>query len=460
MDLMNSLFQPYLDPFVIVFNDDILVYSRSEDEHVDHLRASVAFLGHIVSDGGIKVDTQKIEAVKSWPRPTTLTEIRSFLGLAGYYRRFVEGFSSLSAPLTKLTQKATKFQWTEACEQSFQELKNRLTLAPVLAFLEGPDDYVMNCDASAVELGCVLMQHGKVIAYTSRQLRKHERNYPTHDLELAAVVHALKIQRHYLYGVHVDIFTDHKSLCSRATRQDYVRGTLFVYSIHPGSTKMYHAIKEVYWWNDMKKNIVEYVAQCPSCQQVKIEHQKPGGLMLTMEIQTWKWKAINMDFITGLPRSHRKFDSIWMIVDRLMKSAHFLPVRSTYTAEDYAKLFIKEIVRLHGVPISIISDRGAQFTAHFWRCRSPIWWFDVGESRLRGPDLVQLAIEKVMLIRERLLTAQSRQKSYFDVRRRDLEFGVDDWVFLKVSPIKGVISLLLTVGTDREHGSPYSLVDA
>ncbi|XP_070025697.1 uncharacterized protein [Nicotiana sylvestris] len=127
-----------------------------------------AFLGHIVSDKGIKVNTQNIEAVKSWPRPTTPTEIRSFLGLAGYYRSFVEGFSSLSAPLTKLTQKATKFQWTEAYEQSFQELKNRLTSVPVLALPEGLDGYAMYCDASSVRLGCVLMQYGKVIVYDSR----------------------------------------------------------------------------------------------------------------------------------------------------------------------------------------------------------------------------------------------------------------------------------------------------
>ena len=173
---------------------------------------SVAFLGHIVSDAGIVVDTQKIEAVKTWPRPMTPTEVRSFLGLAGYYRRFVKGFSSISAPLTKLTQKAAKFQWTEACEHSFQELKDRLTSAPVLALPEGSEGYVVYCDASGFGVGCVLMQHGKVIAYASSQLRKHEKNYPTYDLELAAVVHALKIWRHYLYGVHVDIFTDHKSL--------------------------------------------------------------------------------------------------------------------------------------------------------------------------------------------------------------------------------------------------------
>ncbi|MCF6774909.1 hypothetical protein L3H44_10990, partial [Corynebacterium sp. MC-12] len=234
MDLMNRVFKPFLDVFVIVFIDDILVYSKSEEDHANHLQQvlqvlhdrqlyakfskcefwlnSVAFLGHIVSDEGIRVDSQKIEAVKDWPRPTTPTEVRSFLGLAGYYRRFVEGFSSISAPLTKLTHKATKFQWNDACERSFQELKDKLTSALVLVLPEGTEGYAVYCDASGVGLGCVLTQHGRVIAYASRQLRPHEKNYPTHDLELAAVVFALKIWRHYLYGVHVDIYTDHKSL--------------------------------------------------------------------------------------------------------------------------------------------------------------------------------------------------------------------------------------------------------
>lgn len=234
MDLMNRVFKQYLDMFVIVFIDDILVYSRSEEEHASHLRivlqtlkdqelyakfskcdfwlSSVAFLGHIVSSEGIKVDPQKVEVVKKWPRPMTPTDIRSFLGLAGYYRRFVENFSSIAAPLTRLTQKKTKFLWSETCEGSFEKLKDRLTSAPVLTLPEGTEGFVVYCDASRVGLGCVLMQHGKVVAYASRQLKNHEKNYPTHDLELAAVVFALKIWRHYLYGVHVDIFTDHKSL--------------------------------------------------------------------------------------------------------------------------------------------------------------------------------------------------------------------------------------------------------
>jgi len=153
----------------------------------------VAFLGHVVSRNGIEVDPQKIEAVKQWLRPASATEIRSFLGLAGYYRRFVEKFSLNSAPLTRLTPKNVKFQWSEVCEKSFLELKKRLTTTPILAVPSGSGGYTVYCDASRVGLGCVLMQHGKVIVYASRQLKKHEHNYPTHDLEMAAVIFALKI---------------------------------------------------------------------------------------------------------------------------------------------------------------------------------------------------------------------------------------------------------------------------
>ncbi|KAL0543800.1 hypothetical protein IC582_018905 [Cucumis melo] len=154
----------------------------------------VTFLGHVVSSEGVSVDPAEIEAVTSWPRPSTISEIRSFLGLAGYYRRFVEHFSRIASPLTQLTRKGTPFVWSPACESSFQELQQKLV------------------DASKKGLGCVLMQQGKVVAYVSRQLKSHEQNYPTHDLELAAVVFTLKIWRHYLYGEKIHIFTNHKSL--------------------------------------------------------------------------------------------------------------------------------------------------------------------------------------------------------------------------------------------------------
>ncbi|VVA41094.1 PREDICTED: retrotransposon, partial [Prunus dulcis] len=234
MDLMNRVFRPYLDHFVIVFIDDILVYSQTLEGHKKHLRLvlrtlrrkqlyakfskcqfwldRVIFLGHVISAEGIYVDPQKVEVVVNWVQPTSVTEIRSFLGLAGYYRRFVEGVASIAAPLTRLTRKDVAFEWTEECEQSFQELKKRLTTAPILALPDNAGNFVIYSDASLQGLGCVLMQHDRVIAYASRQLKKHEQNYPVHDLELAAVVFALKIWRHYLYGETCQIFTDHKSL--------------------------------------------------------------------------------------------------------------------------------------------------------------------------------------------------------------------------------------------------------
>ena len=172
----------------------------------------ISFLGHVVSKDGISVDPDKVDAVANWRRPSTVTEIRSFLGLAGYYRRFIEGFSKIALPLTKLTQKGVKFEWSDDCECSFQELKNRLVSAPILTIPSGSGGFVVYSDASHQGLGCVLMQHGRVVAYASRQLKPYERNYPTHDLELAAVVFALKIWRHFLFGETCEIFTDHKSL--------------------------------------------------------------------------------------------------------------------------------------------------------------------------------------------------------------------------------------------------------
>ena len=215
MNLMNRVFKDFLDSFVIVFIDDILIYSKTEAEHEEHLhqvletlRANklyakfskcefwlkkVTFLGHVVSSEGVSVDPAKIEAVTNWPRPSTVSEIRSFLGLAGYYRRFVEDFSRIASPLTQLTRKGIPFVWSPACESSFQELKQKLLSTPVLTVSDGSGSFVIYSDASKKELGCVLVQQGKVVAYASRQLKSHEQNYPTHDLELAAVVFAMKI---------------------------------------------------------------------------------------------------------------------------------------------------------------------------------------------------------------------------------------------------------------------------
>ncbi|GKE13816.1 putative reverse transcriptase domain-containing protein [Tanacetum coccineum] len=234
MDLMNRVCKPYLDKFVIVFIDDILIYSKDEKEHEEHLKAilgllkeeklyakfskcefwipKVQFLGHVIDSRGIHVDPAKIESIKDWASPKTPTEIRQFLGLAGYYRRFIEGFSKIAKSMTKLTQKGIKFDWGEKEENAFQLIKQKLCSAPILALPEGSEDFVVYCDASHKGLGAVLMQREKVIAYASRQLKVHEKNYTTHDLELGSVVFALKIWRHYLYGTRCTVFTDHKSL--------------------------------------------------------------------------------------------------------------------------------------------------------------------------------------------------------------------------------------------------------
>ncbi|GJZ83262.1 putative reverse transcriptase domain-containing protein [Tanacetum coccineum] len=205
----------------------------------------VQFLGHLIDSQGLHVDPAKIEAAKNWTSPTTPTEVHQFLGLIGYYRRFIK---------------------------AFQLLKQKLYEAPILALPEGNDNLVVYCDASLQGLGAVLMQREKVIAYACRQLKPHEENYTTHDLELGA---------------------------------------------------------KLYWWPNMKAIIAEYVSKCLTCSRVKAECQKPSGLLVQPEIPMWKWERITMDFVTKLPKTSTGHDAIWVIVDRLTKSAHFIPIRVT-----------------------------------------------------------------------------------------------------------------------------------
>ncbi|GJR27034.1 putative reverse transcriptase domain-containing protein [Tanacetum coccineum] len=417
-DILKTAFRTRYGHFeFIVMPFGLTNAPATREEHEVHL-------GHVINGDGIHVDPSKIEVVKNWKAPRTSSEVRSFLGLAGYYRRFIENFSKIAKPLTVLTQKT---------------------------LFDGQKDSIVYYDASGLGLGCVLMQRGKVIAYASRQLKIHEKNYTTHDLELGAVVFALKIWRHYLYGTKSVIYTDHKSLqhifsqkelnmrqrrwielfsdydceiryhpgkanvvADALSRKERVKpkrvramnmtlqssikdkilaaqkeacdesaglqkgldemielrsdGALYYldqiwvplkgdvrtlimdeaykskYSVHLGADKMYYDLKDRYWWSGMKKDIAVY-------------------------------EGIAMDFVTKLPRTSSGHDTIWVIVDRLTKSAHFLPMREDYKMDRLARLYLNEIVARHS-------------------------------------------------IKDRLKAARDRQKSFAGKRRKPLEFNV------------------------------------
>nr|GEY00187.1 hypothetical protein [Tanacetum cinerariifolium] len=606
-DLMNRIFHEYLDKFVIVFIDDILVYSKTKEEHEEHLRTvlgtlrqkklyakilkcefrlgHVAFLGHTVSTDGITMDPAKVEAITKWPRLKTMTEIRSFLGLAGHYRRFVEGFSRLALPLTKLIRKGEKFVWDEEREKIFEELKKRLVSAPILTLPSGSGSFQIYSDASKKGLGCVIMQHDKVITYASRQLKLYEANYPTHDLELAAVVFALKIWTHYLYGETCDIFSDHKSLkyiftqkelnmrksgmlanlqiepeiirdlermdielciCGtkgywaslkiepnlilriKAAQKDDVElwvvlqkskedeqikfrvdndGVMWFgdrlcvlsdptlrevvlseahsspFSIHSGSTKTYGDLKQHFWWND---------------------------------ILVWKWDDISMDFVTGLPRTQKKNDAIWLVVyrqltfclstrisrlvdwqisssrklfdfmnevgERVIEGLKLIEVTNEKVSIAKEKLkeasdpTLREAVlsEAHSSPFSIHSGSTKMYKdlkQHFWwnGMKQDIATFvgkcliyqqnEVSERVIEGSELIEVTNEKVTVAKEKLKEARSRQKSYVNRHRRELAFKPEDHVFLKVSPCRGVRRFEIKGKLSPRFIGPFEILD-
>ncbi|GJX84895.1 putative reverse transcriptase domain-containing protein [Tanacetum coccineum] len=331
MDMMNQVCKPYLDKFVIVFIDDILVYSKDEEEHGKHLKIILELL--------------KKERL----------------------------FSLISKPLTKLTQKDKKYEWGKEEEEAFQTLKQKLCSALILALPEGTKDFVVYCDASLKGYGAVLMQREKLIAYASRQLKVHEENYTTHDLELRAKELNLR-QRRWIellsdYDCEIRYHPGKANVMadalSRKERNKPLR-----------SDKMYQDSKLLYWWPNMKADIATYVSKCLTCAKVKAEHQKPSGLLQQPEIPVWKWERITMDFVSELPRTSSG---------------------------------------------------------------SPVCWSKVGDSQLTGPELIHDTTEKIVQIKNHLLTAHSRQKSYADRRSKPLEFEVGDMVLLKVSPWKGVV---------------------
>ncbi|GKC92670.1 putative reverse transcriptase domain-containing protein [Tanacetum coccineum] len=313
MDLTNRVCRPYLDKFVIVFIDDILIYSKTQEEHEVHL-------GHVTNKDGIHVDHSMIEAVKNWEAFRTPSEVQS-----------------------------KTFDWSEEQEKAFQTLKDKLCNALVLALPVRPEDFVVYYDASGLGLGCVLMQRGKVIAYASRQLKIYKKNYTTYDLELGAVVFALKIWRHYLYGT--------KSIYGYEIRYHPSKANVEVDALSKASDEFAGLQRGLDEMIDYRRDGALYYLDRI---WVPLKGDQPG-------IPEWKWERIAMDFVTKLPRISSGHDIIWVIVDRLTKSAHFLPMREDYKMDRLARLYLNDIVARHGVPISIISDRHSHFTSRFWQ---------------------------------------------------------------------------------------------
>ncbi|GJV25179.1 putative reverse transcriptase domain-containing protein [Tanacetum coccineum] len=486
MDLMNRVCKPYLDKFVIVFIDDILIYSKNEKEHrrnilkailgllkeeklyakfskCDFWIPKVQFLGHVIDSQGIHVDPAKIESIKDWASPKTPTEIRQFLGLAGYYRRFIEGFSKIA---------------------------KSGAVAPILALPEGSEDFVVYCDASHKGLGAVLMQREKLwrtLSITETRNGTYVRLrvralVMTIGLDLPKRILEAQIKAQKLENlVNEDVGGIIRRDIPKERLEPRADGTLCLhgrswlpcygdlrsmimheshkskYSIHPGSEKMYQDVKKLYWWPNMKADIATYVSKCLTCARVKAEHQRPSGLLVQPAIPKWKWDNIMMDFITKLPRSSQGFDTIWKAfgTDISMSTAYHLETdgqseRTIQTLEDMLRACVIDFGKgwVKHLPLAEFSYnnsyhasiKAAPYEALYGqKCRSPVCWAEVREAQLTGPELIQETTEKIILIKQRMQAAQDRQKSYADRKRKPMEFKVGDRVMLKVSPWKGVV---------------------
>ncbi|KAL5752228.1 hypothetical protein ACOSQ2_022735 [Xanthoceras sorbifolium] len=428
----------------------------------------LVFLGFVVSAKGIGVDEEKVKAIKEWPKPTSVGQVRSFHGLASFYRRFVKDFSSLAAPLTEVIKKNVGFKWGNEQEKAFNLIKEKLTNAPLLALPNFAKVFEIECDASGIGMGAVLMQEGRPIAFFSEKISGAALNYPTYDKEMYALVRALETWQHYLWPKEFVIHTDHESLkhlkgqhklnkrhakwvefietfpyvikykkgkenvvadalsrryvllstldarlfgfdyikelyvedadfgnvfnaCEKVAFGKFYRHDGFLFKEtklcvpksslrellvreahggglmgHFGIAKTLDVLHEHFFWPHMKHDVERICEKCITCRQAK-SRIKPHGLYTPLPIPNGPWIDISMDFVLGLPRSKRGRDSIYVVVDRFSKMAHFIPCHKTDDASHIADLFLKEIVRLHGMPKTIVSDRDAKFLSYFWK---------------------------------------------------------------------------------------------
>ena len=493
--LMNDVFRNYLCKFILVFFDDILVYSKTLEEQTEHVRlvlevlqqhklyankkkcefgsSSVEYLGHIISAEGVAADEGKIQAMKDWKEPRNVKDLRGFLGLTGYYRKFVLGYGDIARPLTVLLKK-DQFAWGAVAATAFQHLKKAMLTVPVLALPDFNELFVVESDASGFGLGAVLMQKQRPLAYFSQALTDRQRMKSVYERELMAIVFAIQKWRHYLLGRRFLVRTDQKSLkflleqreinveyqrwltkllgfdfeiqykpglenktadalsrkafgpeafalsvpialqmedISKAVENDpelgqivqdlkngskahpdftLVQGRLlrqgklvipkdasmvglilnefhdWKQGGHGGVLKTQKRIGEIFYWRGMMTDIRRYVSACQVCQRNKYSTLAPSGLLQPLPIPLNEWEDLSMDFIEGLPKSEG-YNVVLVVVDRFSKYAHFLGMKHPFTAVDVAVLFVHEIVRLHGFPKTIVSDRDKVFTGLFWK---------------------------------------------------------------------------------------------
>ncbi|GJP47773.1 hypothetical protein CLOM_g6943, partial [Closterium sp. NIES-68] len=391
---------------VIIYLDDILIYSRSREQHLqdldavftllhknrlitkgskcDFLKQELEFLGHVVSTEGVKIDPKKIKTIQEWKPPTNIKELQSFLGFFNYIRRFIPNMAGLSAPLTDRLKDHDCFLWGEKQQAAFDQLKIALTLPLVLRIFDPDCPYEVITDANDISIGAVLLQDFgdglHPVVYESRKLQGAEKNYTVHDNEMLAIVHAFKTWRCYLTGADVTHTTATGHYFNkRDTSRIWVPGydllrTLLIQESHENPTsghfgvdKTMKSLQRNYYWPNMADDVRKYVSSCTACQIMKSSHQRAAGLLQPLDPPQRPWQYITMDYVTGLPAGPSGNDAILVVVDRLRKMAHFIACQQTITTEQTAQLSIANVFRLHGLPTAIISDRDPKFTSKFWR---------------------------------------------------------------------------------------------
>ncbi|KAJ0430223.1 putative nucleotidyltransferase, Ribonuclease H [Helianthus annuus] len=661
--LMNDIFRPYLRSFVLVFFDDILVYSRSWEDHLHHIRVvlqtlrehrlvaklskcvfgqtSIGYLGHVISHRGVAVDPEKIQAIRNWPTPTTVKDIRSFLGLAGYYRRFIKNFATIASPLTDLLKKDS-FLWSQSATDAFIQLKELLSSTPVLHLPDFNRPFTVETDASGTGIGAILSQDQHPLAYFSQKLCTRMQNASAYHREMFAITQAVAKWRQYLLGRRFVIITDQQAL---RNLQDQViqtpeqhkwlgkllgfdfeiiyrpgkhntaadalsrvsAATLFALSSravsfidqlkeanqthpellhwqqqlkdqasscsafkfkdgllfyndrlvvpansplrqqllmefhssptggHAGITRTFHRLAANFFWKHMRQDVTNFIHSCHICQQTKTSSLSPAGLLQPLPIPELVFESIALDFITCLPPSHGK-TVIMVVVDRLSKYGHFIALPSSFSSSTVAEAFVNEIVRLHGIPTDIVTDRDPRFMTDFWndlhrlqgthlsfssayhpqsdgqtevlnktlemylRCYvldhpkdwfrflpwAEFWYntsfqtsakmspFEVLYGR-KPPTVARYLkdstghplLEAQLLERDAVLTtlkinlskAQSKMKLAADSHRRDVQFQVNDWVYIKLQPYRqGSVRLQRHHKLGRRFFGPYQVL--